>query len=160
MKPILVGIEVVPMKPWPVLLSISLLIHAVSVAQPLEVTSPDGRLRLAFTAEATGPLAWSFAADGRTLVNASPLGPAGVDQPWLVGSSRRSVNTVWNPVWGKRRGGFEVEITWDGGILQQAKVTSLLGRPLCVRMGERVVELATKRGKHSVFDSNLKWECR
>ncbi len=55
----------------------------------------------------------------------------------------------------RARGGFEVEMSWGGGVLKQAKITSLLGNPLCVRMGDRIVELPTKRGQQFIFDSNL-----
>ena len=55
----------------------------------------------------------------------------------------------------RARGGFEVEMAWSGGVLQQAKITSLLGNPLCVRLGDRVVELRTQRGQQFIFDSNL-----
>jgi len=55
----------------------------------------------------------------------------------------------------RARGGFEVEMSWGGGILKQAKIRSLLGNSLCVRMGDRVVELPTKRGQHFTFDTNL-----
>lgn len=55
----------------------------------------------------------------------------------------------------RARGGFEVEMSWSGGVLQQAKIKSLLGNPLCVRLGDRVVELPTKRGQQFVFDSKV-----
>ena len=55
----------------------------------------------------------------------------------------------------RARGAFDVEMAWAGGVLQQAKVTSLIGNPLCVRLGDRVVEISTKRGQQFVFDSNL-----
>lgn len=55
----------------------------------------------------------------------------------------------------RARGGFEVEMSWSGGVLQRAKIKSLLGNPLCVRWGYRVVEMPTKRGQQFIFDSNL-----
>jgi alpha-glucosidase len=57
---------------------------------------------LAFAVEADGQLRYSFTADDRALIQPSPLGLAGADKPTLAGSSRRSVSTVWKPVWGKR----------------------------------------------------------
>ena len=55
----------------------------------------------------------------------------------------------------RARGGFEVEMTWAGGGLQAARIRSLLGQPLHLRLGERVVETATKRGQILRFNSNL-----
>jgi alpha-glucosidase len=80
----------------------SLLAGAASAAEPLTVTSPDGRLQLAFTPAGDGTLQYAFQADGRTLINPSPLGLDGLPKPALAGTSRRSVDTVWKPVWGKR----------------------------------------------------------
>ena len=36
------------------------------------------------------------------MINASPLGLQGLDQPQFASTAHRSVNTVWKPVWGKR----------------------------------------------------------
>jgi alpha-glucosidase len=83
-------------------LAASLLAGAASAAEPLTVTSPDGRLQLVFTQAGDGTLQYAFQADGRTLINLSPLGLDGLPKPALAGTSRRSVDTVWKPVWGKR----------------------------------------------------------
>jgi alpha-glucosidase len=74
-------------------------------AEPLTVASPDGRLKLILEEDADHHLSYSFQADGRPLINSSPLGftmkdPAAVKQ--VTGTSRRSIDTVWKPVWGKR----------------------------------------------------------
>jgi len=55
----------------------------------------------------------------------------------------------------RARGGFEVEMTWAGGGLQAANIRSLLGQPLHLRLGERVVEVSTKRGQVLRFNGNL-----
>jgi alpha-L-fucosidase 2 len=36
----------------------------------------------------------------------------------------------------RARGGFEIDIHWDKGELTKAKITSMLGNPLRVRVGE------------------------
>jgi alpha-glucosidase len=90
------------MKILPLLLTTACLAHSAAAAEPLTVASPDGRLQLAFTCAPDGQLTYTFQADGRMLINASPLGLAGLAKPALAGTSRRSVNTVWKPVWGKR----------------------------------------------------------
>ena len=74
-------------------------------AEPLTVASPDGRLKLVLEQNAEHHLSYSFQADGRALINPSPLGFATkgestADRP--ATTSRRSVDTVWKPVWGKR----------------------------------------------------------
>ncbi len=68
-------------------------------AAPLEVKSPDGKLQLTFEVKDEGRLTYSFRADGRELIQSSPVGFEGGK---LAGSSRRSVNTAWKPLWGKR----------------------------------------------------------
>ena len=71
---------------------------SVMAAEPATVTSPDGKLALAFTCD-SGLVTYSLQADGRTLIRASPVGyPGGV----LAGVTRRSADSVWKPVWGKR----------------------------------------------------------
>jgi len=74
-------------------------------AEPLTVASPDGRLQLIFERDADNHLGFSFRAGDRQLISRSPLGFDVAGQPvseqW-AGSSRRSVNSIWKPVWGKR----------------------------------------------------------
>ncbi len=85
------------------ILSAALCLVAGAPAEPPRtVSSPDGKLEITFAGAADGPLTWTFRADGRTLIDSSPLGPAGVGKPSLAGSKRRSVHSVWKPVWGKR----------------------------------------------------------
>ena len=47
----------------------------------------------------------------------------------------------------RARGGFEVDLAWQNGKLRNARVQSLLGQPCKVRLGEREIALATKKGK-------------
>ena len=63
------------------------------------VNSPDGTLRLEFKVDDTGLVTYSFHADERELIRASPVGFAGGG---FSGASTRSVDCVWKPVWGKR----------------------------------------------------------
>ncbi|MBI5380264.1 MAG: glycoside hydrolase family 97 catalytic domain-containing protein [Opitutae bacterium] len=90
------------MKIWSLLLLLSLMARAIAAAEPLAVASPDGKLQLTFAADVEGRMTYTFAADGRTWIDASPVGLAGVEPAAVVGTARRSVDTVWHPVWGKR----------------------------------------------------------
>jgi alpha-glucosidase len=61
--------------------------------------SPDGTLGLEFRVAESGLVTYSFQADGRDLIQASPVGFAGGG---FARASTRSVDAVWRPVWGKR----------------------------------------------------------
>ncbi len=52
-------------------------------------------------------------------------------------------------------GGFEVNVSWEGGGLAKARVRSRLGKPLRLRYGERTLELETARGGVYLFDGEL-----
>jgi len=53
------------------------------------------------------------------------------------------------------RGGFEVDITWKDGRLQQATILSRLGNPCVVRCGDRRVTLSLKKGERAVLGPGL-----
>jgi len=56
----------------------------------------------------------------------------------------------------RARGGFEVDIDWNGGELKSATVRSLLGNQCRVRLGEKTVSFSTDVGKSYRLDDNLK----
>jgi alpha-L-fucosidase 2 len=56
----------------------------------------------------------------------------------------------------RARGGFELEISWEGGKLVSLKVTSKAGLPLNLRYGDKVYSSSTKKGEILKFDGNLK----
>ncbi|HEV2293079.1 MAG TPA: glycoside hydrolase family 95 protein [Tepidisphaeraceae bacterium] len=55
----------------------------------------------------------------------------------------------------RARGGFEVNMTWDGGELTKATITSQLGNPCRLRLGDKTVDLKTEKGKSYTFDAQL-----
>jgi alpha-L-fucosidase 2 len=55
----------------------------------------------------------------------------------------------------RARGGFEVNLAWASVKLTHAEIKSLLGNPLRVRHGERLVDMKTRRGQTVAFDSEL-----
>jgi alpha-L-fucosidase 2 len=54
------------------------------------------------------------------------------------------------------RGGFEVNIDWENGKLERAKITSKLGNPLKLSYAGKTIELKiTEKGKSYVFNERL-----
>ncbi len=53
------------------------------------------------------------------------------------------------------RGGFEVDIDWENGILKQARITSKLGNPLKITYKGKTSELNTGKGKSYIFTEGL-----
>ncbi len=54
------------------------------------------------------------------------------------------------------RGGFEVDIDWEDGILKQARITSKLGNPLEISYAGKVTELkTTEKGKSYTLRNDL-----
>jgi len=69
------------------------------------LASPDGTSRLTLHHTAEAGLTYAFAADGRPLIEPSPVGHAVDGKPRLgtwTGVTSRSVDAVWKPLWGKR----------------------------------------------------------
>ena len=56
----------------------------------------------------------------------------------------------------RARGGFDVNLRWRGGKLDEAVVVSRLGKPLTVRYAGREIELETKPGAAYRFDGSLR----
>jgi alpha-L-fucosidase 2 len=54
------------------------------------------------------------------------------------------------------RGGFEIDIDWDGGKLTSVKVLSRLGNACTIRYGDEVMQLKTEKGKTYTFNGSLK----
>jgi alpha-L-fucosidase 2 len=54
------------------------------------------------------------------------------------------------------RGGFELTFNWEGGKLQKLQVLSKAGQKCKLHYGEKVVEMATEKGKTYSFDGDLK----
>lgn len=56
------------------------------------------------------------------------------------------------------RDGFEVDLTWAGGVLKSAVIRSKLGRPCIIQCGGHEIELKTEAGKEYALDSRLQLE--
>ncbi|MDO1447817.1 glycoside hydrolase family 95 protein [Rhodocytophaga aerolata] len=54
------------------------------------------------------------------------------------------------------RGGFEVNIDWEGGKLSKCTILSKLGNPCTIRYGNQVITIQTEKGKMYQFDGSLK----
>ncbi len=53
------------------------------------------------------------------------------------------------------RGGFEVEIAWQGGKLKHVKILSNLGNPVNLRYGDKTVTFSTKKGQSYMLNADL-----
>jgi len=54
------------------------------------------------------------------------------------------------------RGGFELSFDWSNGKLNKIQVLSKAGKKCILRYGDKVVEMATEKGKTYLFDGGLK----
>ncbi|MBA4105943.1 MAG: alpha-L-fucosidase [Pirellula sp.] len=80
-------------------------------------------------------------ADGDPIVELLPALPAA----WSEGEVRGL----------RARGGFEFAVSWQEGKLTDARVKSLLGKPVAIRYGERSLRLPTKIGAEYQLDADL-----
>jgi alpha-L-fucosidase 2 len=55
----------------------------------------------------------------------------------------------------RARGGFEVDLAWRDGKLSRAEIRSNLGRKASLRLGERAVEVSTRKGGRYEVDATL-----
>ncbi|MBL7140621.1 MAG: glycoside hydrolase N-terminal domain-containing protein [Planctomycetes bacterium] len=55
----------------------------------------------------------------------------------------------------RARGGFEVDVAWKDGRLEEATIRSVLGRPVRVRYGQKEVAFPTEAGETIRLDGNL-----
>jgi alpha-L-fucosidase 2 len=53
------------------------------------------------------------------------------------------------------RGGFEVDIYWEGGKLAKTAIRSLLGNNCKLRYKDKTIQLKTKKGRTYLFDGSL-----
>ena len=53
------------------------------------------------------------------------------------------------------RGGFEIEMDWNGGQLTKLVVMSRLGNDCILRLGTKTISLKTEKGKNYVFGQAL-----
>jgi alpha-L-fucosidase 2 len=53
------------------------------------------------------------------------------------------------------RGGFQVHLEWEGGLLRKASILSKLGNPLVLKYQDREVTLETSAGQTLEFDRSL-----
>lgn len=53
------------------------------------------------------------------------------------------------------RGGFEINQSWENGVLKQVNILSKLGNQCVVRYGEKIIKLDTEKGKLYEFDGQL-----
>ena len=56
----------------------------------------------------------------------------------------------------KARGGFEIAMSWEEGVLTSAEITSHNGTPCIIKYGENSVEFATEKGNRYQLDTQLK----
>ena len=95
---------VLVLAPLPILHASTSALAASEASWPVSVSSPDGHLHLVVDQIDAGRLSWSLRVDDRVLIQASPMGLAlaGAVTPTAQGITHRKVETVWNPLWGKR----------------------------------------------------------
>lgn len=72
---------------------------ARAAESPVTLSSPDAKLQMTFGITPEGLITFTFDADGRKLLDPSPTG---LTKGVMSDVTRRSVKSVWKPLWGKR----------------------------------------------------------
>lgn len=95
----------------------ALLCASLALAESVSVESPDSHLALTFEIAADGVVTHALTVDGNPVIVPSPVGFSGGR---FAGVTRRTENSVWHPVWGKRAvvPGRYQEATLDLGAYQ------------------------------------------
>jgi len=75
---------------------------AKSLGKLAELKSPDGKLKVLFTADADGAVRYSLIADGKILLLPSHIGLNVSKSPVFKLKESKLVKKKWRPVWGKR----------------------------------------------------------
>lgn len=78
---------------------LAVLAPVLGAAEPISVASPDGKLQVSLAEDTAGQLRFEFTADGQQLIGPSPVG---FESGRLKNCTRRSVDSAWKPIWGKR----------------------------------------------------------
>jgi alpha-L-fucosidase 2 len=60
----------------------------------------------------------------------------------------------------RARGGFEVDMSWKDGKLERCVLHSNLGNACRIRLGDKMIDLLTRRGRAYVLDADLRSELR
>ncbi|HZZ28792.1 MAG TPA: glycoside hydrolase family 95 protein [Pirellulales bacterium] len=58
----------------------------------------------------------------------------------------------------RARGGYEIDMSWKDGKLTQAKIRSLLGRPLTIHYADQISNLTPTKGEQVVLNGQLRQE--
>ncbi len=73
-----------------------------SVISQFKITSPDRKLQINFSQNTSDDISYSFTVNSKTIIANSIIGLSGFGKPKSAIISRRSIKSVWKPVWGKR----------------------------------------------------------
>jgi alpha-glucosidase len=76
--------------------------HAILVKPLPSLVSPNKALRLQFSYDRAGALTYTFSAHAKVLLQESNIGLTQPGALLVPTVSRRAVNEIWQPVWGKR----------------------------------------------------------
>jgi len=77
-------------------------VMAQKARQAETLQSPNGKLLVTLSYSDPKSVFYTLTAYGKTMIETSALGLDSLNQAQFIRSTRRSVNTVWKPIWGKR----------------------------------------------------------